>query len=281
MKINRVFKKARFRVFLVLKAILQPIVYSKNGLKQIVYVIACQRSGTSIMVKVFQRDFQTKIYEDEHSAITSEDKKSYIRFNTFESLIKIFSRVHAKVIITKPLVELQNILSYFDYFPGSKAIWIYRHYKDVAYSNITHFGKDNGHKNLRPILYADKNNWRSENLPDNIRKVVLEHYYDQMSSYDAAALFWYARNALFFELGLDKRDDVTMCKYEGFVNKPIENIRRLYSFLRIKYPGDKIVDEVHARATGKGTKLALLPEIDKLCKDLYEKMEKEYLANLS
>lgn len=277
----RINEKVKFRILILSKSLLQPIVYSKKILKQIVFIIACQRSGTSIMVKVFQKDFQTKVYEDEHSPITSEDTKTFIRFNSFESLRKIFNRVHAKVIITKPLVELQNILSYFDLFPGSKAIWIYRNYKDVAFSNITHFGKENGHRNLRPILENDQKNWRSENLPSNIRNVVLEHYHDDMSSYDAAALFWYVRNALFFDLGLDKREDVAMCKYEDFVSKPKENIKRLYTFLDIPYPGDKIVDEVHTKATGKGTKLTLSPEIDEICKRLYKKMEETYKVSLS
>lgn len=231
------------------------------------------------MVKVFQKDFQTKIYEDEHSAITSEDTKNFIRFNSFESLSKIFKKVHAKIIITKPLVELQNILSFFKFFPGSKAIWMYRNYKDVAFSNIAHFGVKNGHNNLRPILSNEQDNWRSQNLPIEIRKVVQEYFNDEMSSYDAAALFWYVRNALFFELGLDKRDDVTICKYEDFVTKPKENIKRLYAFLHVKYPGDKIVNDVHVRALGKGHALNLSEPILNLCENLYQKMNRFYYSN--
>ncbi len=228
------------------------------------------------MVKVFEKDFRTKVYEDEHSAITSEDTNNFIRFNSFESLSKIFKKVHAKIIITKPLVELQNILSFFTFFPGSGAIWIYRNYKDVAFSNIAHFGVKNGHNNLRPILSNEQNNWRSQNLPVEIREVVQKYFDEEMSSYDAAALFWYVRNALFFELNLDKRNDVTMCKYEDFVQKPKDNMRRIYNFFQINYPGDKVVDEVHARATGKGETLELSAPIAGLCKNLYQKMEQAY-----
>ena len=276
MKLNRLYKKIRFWIFITFKKILQPIIYSNRINKTLVFIIACQRSGTSIMVKVFQKDFQTKVYEDEHSPITSEDMKSFIRFNSFESLFKIFQKVNAKVIITKPLVEIQNILSYFDFFPGSKAIWIFRNYKDVAFSNITHFGKDNGYKNLKPILDSEDNNWRSENLPNKIREVVSKHYIEDLGSYDAAALFWYVRNALFFELGLDKRSDVTMCKYEDFVQKPAKNIRRIYDFLEIHYPGDKIVEEVHQKATGKGRIVELSKSINDICDELYLKMEDVY-----
>jgi len=228
------------------------------------------------MVKVFEKDFRTKVYEDEHSAITSEDTKNFIRFNSFDSLSKIFKKVHAKIIITKPLVELQNILSFFTFFPGSRAIWIYRNYRDVAFSNIAHFGVKNGHNNLRPILSNEQNNWRSQNLPVKIREVVQKYFDDETSSYDAAALFWYVRNALFFELNLDKRNDVAMCKYEDFVQNPKDNMRRIYSFFQINYPGDKIVDEVHSRATGKGKTIELSAPIENLCKDLYEKMEQAY-----
>lgn len=269
-------QKIKFRLLLISKSIFQPLIYTRSGKKIIIFIIACQRSGTSIMMKVFKKDFRSKVYEDEFSAVTSEDERDHIRFNNFESLDRIFFNAHAKIIITKPLVELQNILTYFKHFNGSKAIWMYRYYKDVAYSNITHFGRDNGIKNLLPIIKNEQSNWRSENLPSDIRKIVLENFDEKMNPYDAAALFWYVRNSLFFKLGLDKRTNIVICKYEDFVHYPRENMRRIYDFMDLKYPGDKIVDEVHVRALGKGRDLQLSEPISYLCESLYQKMERFY-----
>ena len=232
-------------------------------------------------MKIFNKDFRSKVFEDEHSPITSQDTKTFIRFNSFDSLDNIFKKVHAEIIVTKPLVEIQNIRSFFHHYPNSRAIWIYRHYKDVTFSNITHFGINNGYNNLQPILENDQDNWRSENLPSSLREVVLKHYTQNIEPYDAAALFWYVRNALFFELDLDKRNDVIMCKYEYFIQNPASDIKRIYKFLQVSYPGDKIVDEVHTRAVGKGKKIQLTSAIDDLCNNLYTKMDQVYQEKLS
>lgn len=78
-----------------------------------------------------------------------------------------------------------------------------------------------------------------------------------MNPYDAAALFWYVRNYFFFHLNLDKREDVMMCSYEDFVKYPDKFIKNIYYYFDLKYPGDRIVSEVHSRATNKGKNVEL------------------------
>ncbi len=93
-----------------------------NGLpRSILFIVGCQRSGTSIMQIVFKRDMNTRSF-GEFSELSSNDSKSGIRLNSFELVEKEFSKVKAPFIVAKPLVESQNILQLLDYFRNSKAL---------------------------------------------------------------------------------------------------------------------------------------------------------------
>ena len=56
------------------------------------------------------------------------------------------------------------------------------------------------------------------------------------------------------------------------VLNPGKILKHIYEFLEIKYPGDRIVCEVHPNSIGKGSHLLLTPEIEEICSGLYEKL---------
>ena len=97
-----------------------------------------------------------------------------------------------------------------------------------------------------------------------------------MSPYDAAALFWYARNDLFFDQHLQEEDRVLLCKYEDVVTEPSRAMNRIYSFAERQFPGDHLIEEVHATSIGKGEGVDLTPEIDALCEELYRQVDASY-----
>jgi hypothetical protein len=163
------------------------------------------------------------------------DLKTKIRLNPLGSVKKIIAKNKASLVILKPLVETQNAIKLLEFFPRSKAIWAYRNYKDVAFSNLRHFGLQNGINNLEPIVMNQSDNWRAENVPDYIRKIVLKYFDKNMNPYDAAALFWYVRNNFFFELNFDVNRDVIMCKYEDLVTKPLKILKIFMVLLTMNF----------------------------------------------
>lgn len=245
-----------------------------NG-QTILFIIGCQRSGTSITTKVFDLDWNTKVY-GELSELSSDDPIGRIRFNSLDKVKAAIEKNKVPFIITKPLVETQNILKLLDYFKDSKALWMFRHYKDVVSSNLKEFGIKNGINNLRPIVGNEPNNWRSEAVPDNVRTIVLNHFSEDMLPNDAAALFWFIRNYWFFELQLATNPRVIMCKYDDMVSKPGEIFKSIYVFAGQQYPGDKIVIDIDSTSKGKGQRVELSSEIDKLCSELLYKLDDVY-----
>ena len=69
-----------------------------------------------------------------------------------------------------------------------------------------------------------------------------------MNKHDAAALFWFARNQLFFEQGLHQHPRVTMLRYEDFATDPPKAIEQIYHHLKRDFPGKHILKEVHAKS---------------------------------
>lgn len=272
---TRLIKRVLIILFRASKDIYQRFRFGSSHQKTIVYIIGCQRSGTTLLRRIFELDSTSKGY-GEQSKLTSNDVQKKIRLNPLGSVKKVIDNDSAYLIILKPLVETQNSLKLLDYFENSKALWLYRHYKDVALSNLTRFGVENGINNLRPIFDGKPHHWKSENVPENVRKIVLEHFSEAMNPNDAAALFWFVRNSFFFELKFDRNPNVIILKYENFVTNPIRNMKNIYSLIGHNYPGDRIVIGVHSASVGKGKSIELSPEIDLLCKKLLEKLDKVY-----
>ena len=151
------------------------------------------------MNKILDRDWNTKVYR-ERSKLTSHDAERKIRLNPLHLVKRDLDNDRVPTIILKPLVETQNSLKLLSYFTDSKALWIYRHYKDVACSNLKYFGTACGLRDLRPIVENSRQNWRSESIPKEIRDMILELFSENMEPLDAAALFWFSPQQLFFQI---------------------------------------------------------------------------------
>jgi len=246
--------------------------YTKE--KTILFIIGCQRSGTNLMLRIFENDLNTKTF-GEFSKLSSKDENK-IRLNPLHLVKKDIQKVRVPFIILKPLVESRNIIKLLEYFDGSKALWMYRDYKDIALSNLNHFGIKNGIDDLRPIVENKSGDWRSEKVSKNVREIIASHFSENMNPYDAAVLFWYARNSLYFQLGLDHNPDVLMCKYEDLITDPVRVVKTIYRNLKQNYPGTRIHKEIHPKSLKRGQGIKISPEIEELAKGLLDKLNKTY-----
>jgi len=247
---------------------------SYSSQKNILIIVGCQRSGTSILQKVFEKDFNTKVY-GETSKLSSVDTEG-LRLNPLPMVEKELQRDKAQFIIMKPLVESQNICELLDTFAGSQALWLYRDYKDVASSNLQLFGIRNGIDDIRPIAENQPNNWRSERVSEHTRQTILQYFSEDMNPYDAAVLFWYARNSLFFDLELDQDSRVMMCKYEDLIASPETSLHKIYAALGQFFPGEAISKEINSESLGKGKEVKLSPGVENLAKEMLGRLDAAY-----
>lgn len=266
-------KKIEQKLFLEKKKMLQALTVPATRKKKL-FIIGCQRSGTTMMLRIFRKDLNAKVF-GEFSKLSRHDPDK-IRLNPLDQVKREIKKENAPLIVLKPLVETQHTKQLLKYFPDSKALWMYRHYKDVASSNLINFGQHNGIDDLRPIVEGDPYNWRSEGASPQVRKVVSKYFSENMNQLDAAALFWYARNSLFFDLNMKGNPSIMMCRYQDLVYQPVEMMQEIYSFIDFPFPDKKIVEDVSSSSVGKGQDIKLNPEIEALCQQMLDRLDDAY-----
>ena len=244
--------------------------------KNILFIVGSQRSGTTLMLQIFGSDPNAKIY-GEFSELSSHGANK-IRLNPLPLVKKEIQSNEKTFIVLKPLVESQNVLVLLKYFRHSKALWMYRDYRDSALSYVKYFGIECGVKDLRPIVKNQVKNWRAEKVPEKSKEIVLRYFSEDMNPYDAAVLFWYVRNSHFFELGLDKNPNVLMCRYRDLVTSPSTVVSEIYKELHQDYQEPKLMKTIHAKSLSRGFELELSPEIETLAEAMLEKLDRAYQA---
>jgi hypothetical protein len=99
-----------------------------------------------------------------------------------------------------------------------------------------------------------------------------------MPSVDAAALFWYARNSLYFDMDLPHDPRVMICRYEDIVHEPRPQLRAIYRFAGRPFPEHIIKHDIQSSSVGKGKHVDLHPEIEEHCKAMLTRLDQAYLA---
>jgi Sulfotransferase domain len=238
--------------------------------RRTIIVLGCQRSGTTVMLDVFDEDVRTSSF-GEFSAVSGVGEGG-IRLRPLPEVQAEIDRRPAQITVLKPLVESQHAPRLLAGLPNASALWMFRGYESVAVSSVSYFGRDNAERDLRLLLTNEPPNWRGEVVPDSVRSVVEERYDADMSPYDAAALFWWARNHLFFDLGLDERPDVLLCEYEALVAAPRQVMRSVYEFCGVAPPGRDTTKRIHSNARDRGASSAISSDVKALCEELHARL---------
>lgn len=234
---------------------------------KVLFIVGCQRSGTTLMTQLFDADLDCRVF-GEFSELSSLDALG-IRLNPLPDVAAQLQRVTAPLVVAKPLVETQNVLKLLDYFPESSALFMYRSaYQDVVKSDLAKFGEANAIENIRPIATNDPHNWRSEGASPEVREIVQRFFAPDMQPVDAAALFWWARNRLFLDLGLPNNARVRLCNYEYLTQQPVEVMRSIYGFIGLTPPHPGGASQVRRRSTVRQKELPIAPEVAALCECL-------------
>jgi hypothetical protein len=222
------------------------------------------------MLDLLDRDPRSVIFPEKSVLSLPHDS---LRLRPLGEVRESLASVSAPLIVLKPLVESQRALELLDALPGARVIWMVRTYRGVAVSNMRTFGTENPSRDLQLLLTNQPSNWRGEYVPSETREVVGRLVSQNLSPADAAALFWWARNMLAFQLGLVGREDVYLCSYEQLVETPAESLAEVYRFLNLTPPRKDRSGSVRTNAVARGASSQLLPEVDELCGDLYRRLQ--------
>jgi len=238
-----------------------------------IYILGCQRSGTTMLLEVLRRCPEMKVYHEGHRLAF----KGEYRFRSVNKIKSLIITSDKQYLVFKPLNDIQHIRKYLAINKNSIIIWIYRHYADVVNSAVVKWGSSQ--KEIISSICKGINNYTDQNAiqekmnPETLA-LIKTLYYENMSDQDGAALLWYVRNSIYFDIGLHKSNNLLL-RYEDLVRNPIDHFSTIFQFLNC--PFDKsYVEMIYATSVRKSAAPKLNCSIEAVCVEMLDKMNTHY-----
>lgn len=234
--------------------------------KRHLFVAGVQRSGTNMLMDILEKSWLTDAYHE-------RDPRAFDNYKMRElPVIQALEQASPMpLFVIKALFELQELPDLMRHFSPAKTIWIVRDHNDTVNSTLKSF-----RRNLVPrinrALQPDTEEWLGAGMSGETRERLSPLVTPEMREEDAAAIQWYFRNILFFEMGFDGHPDVLAVSYENLVTRPEKQIRRICDFIGIPY-ASRLSRGIFSSSIGKRKKPELSPQVETLCTGLRERFQ--------
>jgi Sulfotransferase domain len=249
----------------VLKRVARTAVPAPVDERRVLVVVGCQRSGTTMLQQsLLDRSWRVVILEEHDRRLVRTDDPDRILWKPLQEISPRMIQLPFELVVVKPLVESHRTIEILDSISKAKAIWMLRHYLAVAKSDVARFGPENGIRNLSRLVAGNISDWRA-NCNAEVREQVSILIKADLSPVDAAAVFWWARNQLYFDQRLWEDDRVRVLRYESLIEAPSECLRGVSDFLGLSLPSRSMVNAVRQSRRSSG---GLHPSVEDLCSGL-------------
>jgi hypothetical protein len=240
--------------------------------KDVAFICGCQRAGTTVLLHLLEQSPEAFIYgEGEKPAFRG------MRLADDATVNRIIRRNPARVVVIKPLCDSQWADRLLAEYERSRMIWAYRHFDDQVNSSVRKFSGAAVRMNKIKARDYEGLDWRVERLSDETLRLIDKHIHPDISLVNAAALSWYIRTNLYFELRLEENAQCQLLKYEDVVLQPAQTASRLFEFLGLPFV-PRYVEILHSESVSKNLKPDIEPEIRSLCEELLAKLDAHYAA---
>jgi hypothetical protein len=235
-----------------------------------VFLVGVQRSGTNMLVRGLERAPEFEVHNE-------NDRATFDRFRLRADPVirSVVMRSPHEYVLFKPLCDSHRTAELLEELgtptPG-KAIWAYRSVDGRVRSALAKFGDSNLRALSRIASGVGGGMWQAQGLSEASLELIRGFDYARLAPASAAALFWYVRNSLFFELGLDERPDVILMSYDGMLAQPAATMRRLCAFLGLPFTAT-LIEHVERRDQPHASSLEIDPVIRKHCDALQERLD--------
>ena len=234
-----------------------------------VLLVGLQRSGTNMLVRGLERSPEFAVYNENHPA-------AFHRFRLRPDPVvrALVDRSRHPYVLLKPLCDSHRTAELLDGLGTrleGRALWAYRSVDGRTRSALAKFG-DANLQALRAIAAGDRDRWEAQRLSPASLELIAGFDWPRTGAASAAALFWYVRNRLYFELGLADRADVLLVSYDAMTTDPPAEMRRICEFLGFPYD-DRLVAQVAPRAPASRAPLDVHPDVRARCQELAGQLE--------
>jgi hypothetical protein len=138
---------------------------------------------------------------------------------------------------------------------------------------VAKFG-DSNLRVLRAYAAGEANEaWQVQRMPLETADFVRSLDLDRFSAESGAALFWYVRNSLYFQMALDTRPDAMIVSYDDFLSRPDETARALCAFLGVDFRAG-LIAHVKPRPSAWKHPLSIDDRVRERCTELQERLDR-------
>jgi hypothetical protein len=240
-----------------------------------VFVVGCNRSGTNMVCAALGNSPHGWAFQE--SELSFAFSAYHLRADwIIERLIR---HTPAPLVGFGSILDSQFTDGLLSRFDGAKAIWIYRRYEDVANS----CARMQWGRSLKDLVRwtargeFEKLGARGKRISDDTVRLFGDLLREDLSNEEAACLYWYMRNQVYFDLNLHTDPRVLIMQYEDTVQNPVQAFQRVFRFLGLPFD-PAVVGDVFASSVGKNTWLSVDPAIEKICDALKARLDAQYAA---
>ncbi len=238
--------------------------------RTVAFVLGCQRSGTNMVLRTLGLSLDVDPVEESDRRCFQDGRIMDRR--TRNALI---AQSTAKCIIFKPICDSHRAVELLAEHSGSKAVWIYRRYQDVANSAVRYWA-DQLQTFIDDLLQGGGDwgvaQWNRERVTDECIARLKEAAGDGLNPYGGAALFWYMRNRTFFDQELKHCPSMALLRYEDAVTESAREFERLCLFLDVRFE-PTMVDKVFPTSLGKHPRPPISRPVERLCDEMMEQLD--------
>jgi len=236
--------------------------------KSPVLIVGMQRSGTTMLMNIFHLHPDADVFDEARSSTTFQD----YRIRSLEVLRQSIDDSHYRFPCFKVIADSHILPSILRGLSKPKVLWMYREPGPNAASRLKKWGAQ-GTAAIRKVCAAEPGGgWFAEGVSDSMAQTLRGLDRSRFSDFDYACLAWWARNQLYFELGLDGDPAVRLLRYETLVAEPQPTMRALFAWLGMEW-SEPSLRFVHARSARRPDLPTLDPQVESLCNDLLQRLD--------
>jgi hypothetical protein len=241
----------------------------RRGAARACFVVGAPHSGTPLLLACLDAHRDTLVFHEGDAAAYDDA----FRLHPVARRRRLVERARCAWVVWQPLLDFQHLDALLAVHPGARAIFVVRDPRDAARSSVEEEGNAM-QRLMRRLASRDPGaHWLAERLPEERHETLRKLARANLDPHSCAALCWWLRNELFFDLALDTRhDEVLPVRYEALVQAPDEALADVFAFLGLSH-AERAVRLTAADRGGRGRNVALDPAVAQRCRALETRLD--------